>query len=351
MDVEEIRCEACDCTLSKSEIVQTSNNSTLCQDCYDEQYIHCEGCNEDVPKEDAVQSELDDEYYCEACYDELFIRCGFCDNLIWTESAIYSEYSDCYLCENCFQEEHAANDDGLDCGNPRWNYYRARGEHKNSDTFKNLYIGVELELERINDFRWDELRDMLPSFFHIKSDGSLDDGVEIVNHPATYRYLIQHKELWEDIFKMGDDIEPQDTCGMHVHLSRNTFENNKHITRFESFFVENQCFCEAFSERNKHSLHEWASIDYLRDGDENSKSTAIYVHPYTVEIRLFASTNTASKFWSNIQFCKAIFELTKAENADISLSVFMNHIECNLHEYVELKSNALSYIKVIDTTV
>ena len=350
MSIKELKCELCGYTYPENDLVSTDKYYNICHGCHDEHYTTCYSCDIKLLKEDAIASEFDDEFYCDNCYDKLFCRCAYCDCLVYREDIYYSD-SDCYLCEDCYLAENDIRDSELTEDNPQWHYYRARGEHRNSNTFKNLYIGVELELERVGDISWSKLRNDLCSFHHIKSDGSLDDGVEIINHPATYRYLIQHKELWENIFKMDGDIKPQETCGMHVHLSRNAFEDGSHISRFENFFTANQSFCEAFSERSSGSLQEWASIAYLVDGNDISKGSAINVYPHTVEVRLFASTNIASKFWSNIQFCKAVFELTKAEDADISISAFMNHIECNLHNYIELKSNALSYIKVVGTTV
>lgn len=57
---------------------------------------------------------------------------------------------------------------------------------------------------------------------YIKSDGSIDDGFEIVSHPMTLDYH-QHDMDWEAVLheaiKMGYRSHQTSTCGLHIHVN------------------------------------------------------------------------------------------------------------------------------------
>ena len=59
-------------------------------------------------------------------------------------------------------------------------------------------------------------------FASCKSDGSLDNGFEIVTGPSSLEY---HKTKWERLFQIQDCVKiikswNTDTAGLHIHIGR-----------------------------------------------------------------------------------------------------------------------------------
>lgn len=66
-------------------------------------------------------------------------------------------------------------------------------------------------------------------YIYIKSDGSLDDGMELVSHLMTLDY---HKDYcWSDIMRkavsLGYRSHQTSTCGLHIHINRTAFSDNR----------------------------------------------------------------------------------------------------------------------------
>ncbi len=86
--------------------------------------------------------------------------------------------------------------------------------------------GIELEVEVIDgsDLASDILdHPILKKKWVVKSDGSLsDDGVEIVSIPMPYEQIIESIQELFDLTGMKDRIERDESCGTHIHISRNS---------------------------------------------------------------------------------------------------------------------------------
>lgn len=64
---------------------------------------------------------------------------------------------------------------------------------------------------------------------YIKTDGSLDDGMEIVTHQMSLDY---HKDFcWEDIMHhtvfLGYRFHQTSTCGLHIHVNRSSLASDR----------------------------------------------------------------------------------------------------------------------------
>ena len=61
---------------------------------------------------------------------------------------------------------------------------------------------------------------------YIKSDGSLDCGMELVTHPMTLQYHMEQMP-WKNVLRkavgLGYLSHRTTTCGLHVHISRAAF--------------------------------------------------------------------------------------------------------------------------------
>jgi len=102
---------------------------------------------------------------------------------------------------------------------------------------------------------------------HIKHDGSLNEGMEIVTHPMTLTY---HREQmpWQEItqkaLQLGNYSHCTETCDLHVRVNRNSFVETKEeqeaaIARI-LYFVENHWNeLMRLSRRTKRQLERWTS--------------------------------------------------------------------------------------------
>ena len=97
------------------------------------------------------------------------------------------------------------------------------------------YFGVELEVDEggkdnDNAATLKSIANVHEENIYIKSDGSLEDGFEIVSHPMTLEYHAEEmnwKELLREAVSMGYRSHQTSTCGLHVHVNRNAFGDNQ----------------------------------------------------------------------------------------------------------------------------
>ena len=185
---------------------------------------------------------------------------------------------------------------------------------------------------------------------YVKSDGSLDDGFEIVTHPMTLEYHL-HDMYWEDVLheavRLGYKSHMTTTCGLHIHVNRDTFgenrdEQEKMIERI-LFFVElhwNELFI--FSRRSQYSINRWAArygmektgkeiLDKAKKGN-TGRYAAINLCPYnTIEFRLFRDTLKLNTLYATLQLvnkiCDAALSMSETEIAQQSWRDFVMTIE------------------------
>lgn len=185
---EKIYCSHCG-TVIDTDNYEEFNGEILCFDCLDDYTTICDCCGERIWREDAEG----DDYtsLCSHCYHNHYICCSNCNALLHEDDAYHLNDED--YCHDCYEEErekcHYVHDYGY---KPEPIFY---GDSKR-------YFGVELEIDGAgkDDEYAEELLDianMRGEHIYIKTDGSLDDGMEIVTHPMSLEY---HKDFcWEDI--------------------------------------------------------------------------------------------------------------------------------------------------------
>jgi len=237
---------------------------------------------------------------------------------------------------------------------PSMKFHKLSNENENAPFF-----GIELEVERKNSngLKHKYMAGMIDhEHWYFKNDGSLTDGFEIVTHPMTFNYIKQDEKTFSDSFKLlvenGYNSYDANTCGMHIHISKNNF-NTWHLYRFLKFFVENKEFIIAISQRKMEKLKKWANIEDDNDSSliykakkkdgNNERYVAINLkNSQTIEIRIFRGTLNFNSFMKNIEFAHSLFMYTK-ENKDVSLDGFKSYIESscdysNLKKFINLKN-------------
>ena len=182
---------------------------------------------------------------------------------------------------------------------------------------------------------------------YIKSDSSVYHGFEVVSHPFT---LEAFKELdWEYIFT-SDTIE-DDSCGLHVHLSRKSF-TPYHLYKFLYFIHNNKEFITSIAGRGATNYSKEIGQDlrgmargkrkgklngsrYDREAGYSSSDPAFDRHTKvnlsgkdTVELRFFKGCGNAYKLHYRIEFCHALFIFSRDNNKDmLSPDCFESFVE------------------------
>ncbi len=232
----------------------------LCPSCTDELTVICERCGERILQDNNMGT--NDYPLCDRCYDAYYTNCIHCNCLISLSDAYYEDDSDDPLCFDCFRERQ--NDE-----------YLHDYSYKPEPIFYgsgNLFFGVELEIDdggrdSENAEILTDLANRACNHIYIKTDGSLDDGLEIVTYPMTLDYHL-HDMPWRQVMQkaleLGYYSHKTGTCGLHVHVNRSFFgdtveEQEEAISRVLYFVEHHWEELLRFSRRTEQQLKRWAA--------------------------------------------------------------------------------------------
>lgn len=335
---EDLRvCDHCGCVIENDDFYLVDED-ILCPDCVDDHCVRCDRCGDLIYSDDAVSDE--DTNLCEHCYDNYYSRCEDCGRIIRNDDAYYSnDYDYCY-----------------DCYNRKHNSIREYSFKPSAVFFGKAkrYFGVELEVDHggHDDEKAEEILDAInypDERIYIKSDGSLDDGFEIVTHPMSIDYHMDEfpwDDLTDRLIHMGYRSHQTSTCGLHVHVSRaglgDTYEEQEDTISHILYFVEhhwNELL--KFSRRSEYSMNRWAARHgYEHDpkkllGKAKSSSNRYVAvnlcNSNTVEFRLFRGTLKLNTILATLQLvdriCTVAMNLTDHELQALSWSEFVSTIQ------------------------
>lgn len=257
---EAYTCSVCGRIHPLTELTEIEDDY-YCPDCLERETIICSHCGGRVPLDDMAGS--DDFPLCQGCYDDHYTSCSCCGRIIHQDNA-YCENEDSYeaYCPSCYRT-HSHN------GGIEDYYYKPDPIFYGKGT---RYFGVELEVDGAG--KCDDNAENVMSIgnrkvnhIYCKHDGSLDDGFEIVTHPMTLEYHMQSMP-WENVLDelrvMGYLSHKTSTCGLHVHVNRNSFgetiaEQDTCIARVLYFFEKHWDELLKFSRRTARQLDRWAA--------------------------------------------------------------------------------------------
>lgn len=179
-----------------------------------------------------------------------------------------------------------------------------------------MLYGIELEYES----NVDKEKTLVPILVYlkdhaiIKTDGSLDNGIEIVTCAASLDIHLQEMKSFFDNFP-SELIEPLSTCGMHVHVSREALSlgTQSRLLAFMNNKENRELLTEVagrFSDRFAGSEEGISHASIFRDDSKRYRSLN-NTNPATLEFRIFSSTDDWDTFVRNLQFVTAIVEYCK----------------------------------------
>ncbi len=316
-------CTHCGCVLEEDEGTELDDD-LLCDDCMDEHTVCCDHCGETVWREDAEDDGR--TVVCSCCFDNHYRRCESCGRIIHDDDACWR--NDYAYCASCYDE--------LDTEIEEYSFKPEPVFYGDGTRF----FGVELEVdaggkEEENARKIKEIANRHGEHIYCKSDGSLDDGFEIVTHPMSLGYHLNTMP-WAGVLQeavcLGYRSHMTSTCGLHVHVNRDAFgetrDDQEQVIERILFFVElhwNELF--AFSRRSMHNMNRWAArygmektgkliLDKAKKG--SGRYAAVNLCPYhTIEFRLFRGTLKLNTLLATLQLvnriCDAAMNMTEDE--------------------------------------
>jgi hypothetical protein len=294
----------------------------LCKECAAIRF-HCSFCQSTRDKRTAI--ELDGELICASCKEKC--KCQKCST-----HTIHSEGGYCYPC--C--DKHKII---------RVNNYSFQPRFK---MFGNgIHLGVENEIANVNEAAKKILASVPRSWMFMKSDSSVEYGVECVFHPTTLAYFQEHKHLIDASFK-DPSLKPHKSAGMHVHMSKDKFGTYQ-LFKFIQFFKDHTDFIDKIAGRKNNSFAKHLTekpVDLTKlakqnAGEDAERYRSINIrNAATIEIRIFAGVTDTATFMKNIEFCDALYNFTKTsphfKKGKTQLSYFISYVDKHKHIYPNL---------------
>ena len=305
----------------------TSNN-WYCRN-HDHMVSSCDHCGT------TVDHQQGDDYgdgcglvLCMYCRDHHYVECHDCGDLVYDSDAVWSDRHDAHFCEY-----HAPTANDVESYNYR-PCFRIFGRQFPANRTATTF-GVELEVEYKNANEADVnglLRTMWgdEDVTFLKSDGSLSDGVEAVSHPMTLdfaRRRINHEAL-ASLSSLGVRSWNTTTCGLHIHIGRDTFRNHSHLARFMILFTRSKQQIIALAGRDS---SQWANFE-LGYGESMVKQAAKKEFPATryrainltnddtVEIRVFRGSLNPHTIIAHMELLSAMIEYTRENRQLVGIS-------------------------------
>lgn len=197
-----------------------------------------------------------------------------------------------------------------------------------------LYLGAELEFESTSSA--DKSKDaiftnrVLKNHAILKSDGSINQGFEIVTCPATLEiHLAEFKQFFGE-FKEKTKLHKDSNTGMHVHISRKPL----------SMLTVGKMTAFLNAEGNKEFITKIAGRDfnhYCRQDSSRTVSFPLTVgsgerynslnlnNTDTVELRIFSTPETFDEFAYKMEFSEALAIYCSPCTVNMSVYKLLEH--------------------------
>tara|TARA_Y100001973_G_C5193522_1_gene332599 strand:+ start:611 stop:2275 length:1665 start_codon:yes stop_codon:yes gene_type:complete len=201
-------------------------------------------------------------------------------------------------------------------------------------------------------------------------DGSLtrngNKGFELVSRPISFK-AIQKLDLQNKLFRYKKYLKSlnNSNCGMHVHMSRNSF-SPLGMVKVAKIIYENREFSRFIAQRTETDLNEWTPINrsqyenlikeivYQKDRDSFFKRgiNTVFGGKYnalnfskrndeglgvTIECRLFKSVMDNVFLRKNIEFLQALKEYSRVTSfKNVNINTFLGFVKSNYKSYENL---------------
>jgi len=327
IDNEEVfTCHVCDGIFTEDSIHEVCSISGFkyCYECFEDEFYRCNECGKIVHCDDNY-GDSSGNNYCIRCYSRYTFSCAWCDENHHNDNFYGRDLEGASYCEHgYYQQEEESPELFHEPNNYRIHSYSHKPLltfHKKNNEINPPFFGIELEyLVNSSRDREDICRELgeLYSdnenlFFH-KEDGSIsgNNGQELVTMPCSLEF---HKTSfpWEEITRRLDKYDSvshnaSTSCGLHIHVSRNTFPAEI-CRKIDRFFLQNRTPFEKLSRRkfnNQYCVH--TDKNECEYGTSSSRYEVInFRNHHTIEFRGYKGTLLHTSILSAIELTSAVF--------------------------------------------
>lgn len=338
---ETLTCVCCGAEVHRDDVYYVQGQP-LCRDCADAETFVCDNCGFRHWDSDNQGDETLD--LCPDCREEYYVACHVCGLLVHTSAACYDEEDedgDAPYCAHCYQEQ---------VGDALHSY-----SYKPAPIFYGsgpLYLGVELEVDGAGQSASHartalNVMNRRAEYAYMKTDGSLDDGLELVTHPCSLEEHMANVP-WKDTMAVLRDMHYNShnagTCGLHVHVNRTALGEHsaaqdetigKILYIFERFWQE----VLRFSRRTESQMNHWAArygyknsakeiLDHAKYDSGNGRYACVNLTNHdTIEFRAFRGTLKYNTLIATLQFvdriCGVALSLPESEIKNLGWPAFV----------------------------
>lgn len=354
-------CQHCNSIQNKSKFVDTVDG-LLCNSCA-HSYQACAYCGYKYHKHSLHTNNYNGQTICANCLENRK-ECSICHNY-YTELS-YNKLMKIYTCDNCKQyittctgcnKPFIRTDNYNQCHTclqktvslsasiNNYSFVPQLFFNKLPHETTKVFYGFENEMQNITNNYNETTFNFIPKNFkqtelYLKSDSSIDHGVEIVSHPFTFKAF--QAVDWSKLFTRKTSRHR--SCGMHVHISKNAF-TRLHLFKVIRFIYDYPDFLTFIAERaSNHYCHKLDKNTMVRNAKNykervGEKYDQVNIQKRnTVEFRFFANANKEETLRKNIEFLDALYYFTKLKGLRSTerLSEFIKYVEYNQEVYPNL---------------
>lgn len=321
-------------------------------DCY------CTGCDCGLFSGDV--QEIDDEAFCEECYGERTEANGLIKSYSYRPAPSF--LNDDGSASSYYQSiPSEVVKDRYGNATPRSKLYMGF-EQEVECSARGLSAGAEMVITKANEDK---------QVVYLKEDGSINYGFEIVSHPGTLDFFMNHFN-WESISKLSEmqyKSWQRKSCGLHVHMSRLAFADEKHLFKFLVFIYKNPNQLIQFAGRqstyakfdidaflngydgwgHRKTVRGSSFMKMAKDGHENDdRYCAVNLkNVQTIELRFFRPSLLPTTVQAALQFCDAAFNYTEK----ISTQQIMSKNALGFSEFSKWVKTQQDKYKVLDERI
>lgn len=247
------------------------------------------------------------------------------------------------ICRECFDNKYKIH--SYSTRVPTLLKFKAKNVKPNVEP---LYFGIELEYETTSrDKAKVKVCDLLQGHAILKSDGSIQNGFEIVTCPATADI---HLETFKNFYdNMPKELKTASNVGMHIHISRKPL-NMFTIGKMTEFLNRdnNKAFITYVAGRQPNN---YCRMDEKRTltfplYDRGDRYNTLNLGPdQTVEMRIFATPENYDQFAQRLQFADALVHYCGPAQLSVPLKeltqygTFLKWVHQHHKDYPELSNH------------
>lgn len=209
-------------------------------------------------------------------------------------------------------------------------------------------FGIELEMEapskRSHPRMTKAFRDY--DFLYLMSDGSLPElGVEMASHPFSFNWYKQERDAGKDMLKIdyikeiGMKTKDCSSAGLHIHISKDSFESDEHFDYWYRLMTCNILFLEKISGRTCGGYNQACNFPAganKKIDDATNRTDAIANRGKTIEFRMMKSD--ADKVYFGIEMLHATIEFAKKQRRLVGWTRFKKFLSVRKETYPNLVS-------------